>query len=160
MAAAAARLNRITLTLNEVFVGTYNVDRFAGYLLLTSKKGSVQLRNVMVGDLDSEFETPPNMVPLKQLPERGNWPRLEKEVKPFYSIEALNDRKVAGAVWLEAVVLPDGSVGRVRVTRALDPDLDRAAVATVRRWLFKPGKVHGAADPVLVEVEMTFSIGK
>lgn len=41
-----ARLNRITLTLSEVFVGTYHVDGFTGYLLLTSKKGVVQLRNV------------------------------------------------------------------------------------------------------------------
>ncbi|MCH9011413.1 MAG: energy transducer TonB [Chloroflexi bacterium] len=38
--------------------------------------------------------------------------------------------KVQGTVWLEVVVLPDGSVGDVRVDRSLDRDfgLDAEAV--------------------------------
>jgi TonB family protein len=61
-------------------------------------------------------------------------------------------------VELEAVVLSDGSVGRVRVTRSLDLDLDQAAVAAVRRWKFGAGRLNRQPVAVLVNVELTFKL--
>ena len=47
-------------------------------------------------------------------------PRVIREVTPKYTAEAMR-AKVQGVVWLDAVVLPDGTVGDVQVTRSLDP---------------------------------------
>jgi periplasmic protein TonB len=87
-------------------------------------------------------------------------PRLIKEVKPNYTADAMR-AKIQGIVTLEAVVLPDGTVGPVRVTRSLDPTfgLDQEAERTVRLWRFAPGTNRsGQAVPVLVEIEMTFTL--
>ena len=88
-------------------------------------------------------------------------PKIRKEVKPKYTREA-QAAGIEGTVWLEAVVLPDGKVGNVRVTRSLDSQygLDEEAVKTVKKWRFKPGMKDGKPVPVLVEIEMTFSLKK
>ena len=88
-------------------------------------------------------------------------PRLIKEAKPRYTREAM-DAKIAGVVTMEAVVEADGTVGEVRVTRSLDREfgLDDEAVRTLKKWSFAPGKKDGVAVPVLVEIEMTFTLRK
>lgn len=117
------------------------------------------MRNITARDVEPTFIAPAQMVTGKQVEAAGGTvPKLRREVKPFYTLEALHQRKVAGVVWMEAVVLPDGTVGSVRVTRPLDPDLDQSAIAGVRRWLFTPGKLNGSAVPVLIEAEMSFAI--
>ena len=62
---------------------------------------------------------------------------------------------------MEAVVQTDGTVGEVRVARSLDQKfgLDEHCVKTLKQWQFEPGKKDGVAVPVLVDVEMTFSLG-
>ncbi len=86
-------------------------------------------------------------------------PKLIHEVKPTYTGEAMR-AKIQGLVTMEAVVLPDGSVGPVRVTRSLDDrfGLDQEAVKTVKRWRFAPGMRLGQPVPVLVEIEMQFTL--
>jgi protein TonB len=86
-------------------------------------------------------------------------PALVKDPKPSYSTAARKARK-EGTVVLEAVVLADGTVGEVRVRRSLDLEfgLDKEAIRTLKLWRFKPGMKDGTAVPVLVEVEMTFSL--
>jgi TonB family protein len=56
--------------------------------------------------------------------------------------------------------MPDGSVGQVRITRSLDDrfGLDQEAIATVKQWRFEPGRRLGVAVPVLVEIEMQFTL--
>jgi periplasmic protein TonB len=86
-------------------------------------------------------------------------PRLLREVKPGYTGEAMR-AKIQGVVLMEAVVMPDGSIGNVRITRSLDPTfgLDQEAIKTVRKWQFAPGTRFGQPVPVLVEIEMTFTL--
>ena len=55
-------------------------------------------------------------------------PRPLREVKPQYTANAMR-AKVQGSVWIEAVVMPDGSVGEVRITKSLD----RVSVLTRKR---------------------------
>jgi periplasmic protein TonB len=88
-------------------------------------------------------------------------PRLIKDVKPNYTAAAMA-AKIAGLVSMEVVVQADGTVGEVRVKRSLDREfgLDNEAVRAVKRWRFAPGSKDGVAVPVLVEVEMTFSLRK
>jgi protein TonB len=80
-------------------------------------------------------------------------------VKPQYTADAMR-AKIQGTVWLEAVVMPDGSVGNVQITRSLDPTfgLDQEAIRTVKKWRFIPGTRQGQPVPVLVEIEMTFTL--
>jgi TonB family protein len=87
-------------------------------------------------------------------------PALLQEVRPNYTADAMR-AKIQGVVTLEAVVLADGSVGPVRVTRSLDPTfgLDQEAERTVKKWRFRPGTNRtGDPVPVLVEIEMTFTL--
>jgi TonB family protein len=84
-------------------------------------------------------------------------PRVTKHVYPSYTPEAMH-AGIEGAVYMEAVVEADGSVGEVRVTRSLDPGLDDHAIQTLKQWRFEPGRRDGVAVPVLIEMEMTFSL--
>ncbi len=86
-------------------------------------------------------------------------PRLIYEKKPSYTGEAMR-AKIQGVVTMAAVVMPDGSVGNVQITRSLDPTfgLDQEAIRTVKQWRFAPGTKQGEAVPVLVEIEMTFTL--
>lgn len=88
-------------------------------------------------------------------------PRLVNPAKPSYTAEALN-AKIAGIVELEAVVEIDGTVRDVHITRSLDREfgLDDEAVKILKMWRFSPGTKDGLAVPVLVAVEMSFSLRK
>ena len=79
--------------------------------------------------------------------------------RPNYTSDAMR-AKVQGVVLLECVVRPDGSVSDVQVLRSLDPTfgLDQQAIETARRWKFKPGTRMGEAVPVLITIELTFTL--
>ena len=86
-------------------------------------------------------------------------PQVLYEEKPAYTAGAMR-AKVQGIVEVEAVVLPDGSVGQVRVARSLDDrfGLDEKALEAVRRWRFRPGTRQGKPVSVLVNIELTFTL--
>ncbi len=86
-------------------------------------------------------------------------PKLIREVKPQYTADAMR-AKVQGEVELEAVVNPDGSVDRIRVTRSLDRTfgLDQKAIEAVRQWRFVPGMLKGQPVPVRVSVVLDFTL--
>src|SRR5436190_1392929 len=88
-------------------------------------------------------------------------PMLLRETKPKYTAEAMRAR-IQGVVLLECVVMPDGSVGDVRVVRSLDSvhGLDDESVKTLKQWRFKPGMKDGTAVPVLVKVEISYTLGR
>ena len=75
-------------------------------------------------------------------------PPVLREVKPAYTADAMR-AKVQGSVWLECIVMPDGSVGEVKVTRSLDPifGLDQEAIKAAKMWKFRPGHAAGRAGP-------------
>jgi protein TonB len=79
--------------------------------------------------------------------------------KPQYTSQAMR-AKIQGLVLLECIVMPDGTVGRVQVLRSLDPTfgLDQEAVKAARSWRFKPGMRRGEPVPVLVTIEMAFTL--
>ena len=88
-------------------------------------------------------------------------PVLTKEVKPNYTGDAMR-AKLQGVVEMEAVVMPDGSVdpSRIKITRSLDSTfgLDQQAIIAVKQWRFRPGTYKGQPVPVLVNVELTFTL--
>ncbi len=84
-------------------------------------------------------------------------PTVVREVKPNYAFTALRDQ-VQGLVQMKCVVLPDGTVGDVKLTQSVHPDLDDTAVRTLRQWTFTPGTKDGVAVPVQINVDMFFTI--
>ena len=86
-------------------------------------------------------------------------PRLLRQVEPRYTADAML-AKVQGHVWLDCVVLPDGTVGDIDIVRSLDAvfGLDREAVRAVRQWRFEPGTRNGMPVAVLVTIELSFTL--
>ena len=86
-------------------------------------------------------------------------PVLVREVKPSYTGDAMR-AKIQGMVTMEAVVMPDGSVGSVQITRSLDSHfgLDEEAIKTVKQWRFRPGLRDGQPVAVRIEIEMSFTL--
>jgi TonB family protein len=86
-------------------------------------------------------------------------PTVVQEKKPAYTAEAMR-AKVQGTVLLEAVVLPDGTVGPVEIVRSLDSTfgLDQEAVKAAKQWRFRPGTRFGEPVAVLVTIELTFTL--
>jgi TonB family protein len=82
-----------------------------------------------------------------------------REVKPAYTSDAMR-AKVQGTVLLQCVVRPDGTVGDVEIVKSLDPvfGLDQEAVKAAKQWLFRPGTRFGEAVPVLITIELTFTL--
>ncbi len=86
-------------------------------------------------------------------------PVVIREVKPNYTGEAMRAR-IQGLVTMEAIVMPDGSVGNVHIIKSLDTTfgLDQEAIATIKKWRFKPGMLRGQPVPVQIVIEMSFTL--
>jgi protein TonB len=82
-----------------------------------------------------------------------------RRATPQYTVEAMRAR-AQGIITVECVVEPDGECGDVRIVRSFMPPygLDQQALATARRWRFRPGTRAGEAVPVLVNLEIEFNI--
>ena len=81
------------------------------------------------------------------------------EVKPQYTSDAMR-AQIQGTVWVECVVQPNGVCTDVHVVRSLDPTfgLDREAVKAAQQWRFRPGTRLGQPVPVLVTIELSFTL--
>jgi TonB family protein len=86
-------------------------------------------------------------------------PQLLVKADPMYAPAAMA-AGIQGTVSLEAVVLADGSVGKVTVVRSLDSTygLDQQAIDALSQWKFRPGTRDGKPVAVMVTIEMTFSL--
>jgi len=88
-------------------------------------------------------------------------PRVLQQAKPHYTSEAMR-AGVQGTVLLECVVSTDGTVSNARVLHSLDSTLglDDEAIKAAKQWRFAPGTRNGEPVPVLVSIELTFTLGK
>jgi protein TonB len=84
-------------------------------------------------------------------------PKVISDAKPAYTATAMR-AKVEGTVILSAVVEKDGTVGDVKVLRALDAGLDEEAIRAAKLWRFVPGTKDGKPVPVEVTLELTFTL--
>jgi protein TonB len=78
---------------------------------------------------------------------------------PRYTSEAVQAR-VQGSILVECIVQTTGRCTDARVVRSMQPPfgLDREAIAAAGEWRFKPGLHAGEQVPVLVTIEVAFSI--
>jgi len=81
------------------------------------------------------------------------------KVAPKYTAEAMR-AKTTGEVWLDAIVLKNGRVQVLGVTKSLDRvfGLDQAAVDAGKQWLFSPGKKNGVPVDVRVTLIIEFRL--
>ena len=64
-----------------------------------------------------------------------------------------------GTVLLTVEVLPDGSSGEIEIKESSGHrDLDRAAVAAIRRWRFTPAQKEGISVAAVVEIPVVFTL--
>jgi len=86
-------------------------------------------------------------------------PDLLIQKEPQYTSEAMR-AKIQGDVELEAVVMPNGLVGDIRVVKSLDDKfgLDQEAIKAAKQWVFKPGTRFGEKVPVIVTLILTFRL--
>jgi TonB family protein len=99
-------------------------------------------------------------VPTVRRPGSGvSMPKLVREVTPNYTAAALR-AKVQGIVVVDCVVLPDGTIGDVKIIQSLDKifGLDEEAIKTAKQWRFLPGRRLGEPVPVFVTIELSFTL--
>lgn len=155
-----AERQRISITVDGVDGGEYRIDSIGGRVLFDVRKGAAELRNISVKDQESIASSQGPATQIDKVTDPGvTMPEVISEVKPQYTSDALR-RRVEGPVEVQAVVLADGTVGESRVIRSLDPDLDRAALIAVRQWRFRPATRSGKTVPVLVVIEISFTLGR
>jgi TonB family protein len=92
-------------------------------------------------------------------PNGARAPMLLRRVEPAYTDPAMR-AKIQGDVTMAVLVLADGTVGAVRVTKSLDDQfgLDAQAMRAARYWLFNPGTLDGKPIPVAVTLIMSFRL--
>ena len=79
------------------------------------------------------------------------------DVRPIYP-PAAQAAGLEGVVILEATIAPDGTTRDITVLRALEPDLNAAAVEAVRGWKFTPTLLNGVEVPVIMTVTVQFKL--
>ncbi len=84
-------------------------------------------------------------------------PKTTYAPDPEYSDEARRAKYQACVVlWL--VVDAEGSPQQIRVQQAVGMGLDEKAIEAVRQWRFQPATKNGQPVPVMINVEVNFSL--
>lgn len=108
------------------------------------------------GRSSATSERPFEFVPYEDPPEPIN------PVAPDYPAFAIRTG-IEGLVYLEVDVYKDGSIGNIKVLKSLmsgPGGLDEAAVNTVKRWKFQPGKSGGKPVDTTVIIPIEFTLNK
>jgi len=119
-------------------------------------------------DAPAEEPTATDMTPTQapsytsESPETSASPRLSRfptairQVKPEYPAAARRDH-IEGVVRVEVRLDTQGRVVEpLRILKSI-PELDAAALAAIRRWLFTPAHdEHGVAVPAVVQIPLRF----
>lgn len=82
-------------------------------------------------------------------------PTLVYSVDPQFPANAPKG-KFSGFAVVSIVVNTDGKPEQVHVVKSLGPEFDKAAVAAVEQYRFRPALKHGKPVPVKVNVEINF----
>jgi periplasmic protein TonB len=84
-------------------------------------------------------------------------PQIRYTTPPVYPESALRSR-TGGIVLLRVLVAENGMPLEVVVARGVRRDLDEAALAAVRRWVFEPGRRNGSAVRAWMTVAVPFDL--
>jgi TonB family protein len=84
-------------------------------------------------------------------------PRVSSRVEPTYT-EKARVAKLQGVVQLYCEVTAEGRVENLQVLRGLGMGMDEAAASSLRQWRFHPAMRGGQPIPVILTVEVNFSL--
>jgi protein TonB len=102
-----------------------------------------------------QLKSPSGRAPFRVAPPMPT-PVVVKRVNPQYSPEAMQAR-IEGTVAVEALVDEQGHVADARVLTSI-PLLDKSALDAARQWEFTPTLLNGQPVPVLLMLEMHFTL--
>jgi len=116
-------------------------------------------------DVRAWFDAPKRAPPGKKegSPRFGDYvyveelPEAIEKPRPEYP-EAARRAGIEGTVLVQALVGTDGRVKDTKVVKSV-PGLDDAAIAAVKKWVFKPALGHGEPVAVWVAVPVKFPPG-
>jgi TonB family protein len=146
---------RITVAIDGAIATVANVEDLVGSVLLDVRRGAAEFRNISITSLPTAIAAlrEDRSAPAGEF----ELPRVIKEVKPTYTRSAM-ERQVEGVVEMEVIILEDGRVGPVTITKLPDPDLEQSAVAAILQWRFAPAKRLGKPVAFYANVELTFTL--
>ena len=154
---------RIALIAQEVHMSRrHSIVALSGALLLATFVTGATARRLPI-PLPSSLAAPPSTTaPVQEAFKAGDGvtlPRAIKEVRPQYTAAALQ-KKIQGSVHVEMVVSTSGEPTELGVTQSLDTEygLDEAALRAAAEWRFEPGRKDGKPVPVIVTLELTFTL--
>ncbi|MCX7818234.1 MAG: energy transducer TonB [Kiritimatiellae bacterium] len=84
-------------------------------------------------------------------------PRPVHQPAPEYPTE-LKRKRIEGTVHVVFLVDPSGAVQNPTVVQSVHPALDRAALQSVRKWRFDPGRRGGQPVAFRMKVPITFAL--
>lgn len=76
--------------------------------------------------------------------------------KPPAFPPALKGTSISGDVEIVAVIADDGAVLECVAAKAHHPEFEKAAIAAVKRWAFRPAEVNGKAVPCRIKIPIVF----
>jgi len=92
-----------------------------------------------------------------QIPVPDRYATFLWRAAPEYTEEARH-KMIKGSVALAVELLPDGTVGEVKVAQSLDPGLDKMAIASARKLIFLPAIKNRKFVPLWTPMTMSFNI--
>jgi TonB family protein len=150
-----AQGDRLSVSLDGVVVSTgVRADARSGYIGFAARRGGVELRAMRT----TRLVVPPALATLPKANDEGiTPPAVTRRVPPAYTRAAM--RAVAqGVAILEFAVLPDGSVGDIRVVKAPHPELASAAINCLHQWRFTSATRAGVPVAVIATMELHFRL--
>jgi len=109
------------------------------------------------GKLDMEQKHPGGIIGIVPGETKAGQPETIRTIAPEYP-ESCRLKGIEGPVGLKVSVDAAGRPTDIKVVKSVHPDLDKAAVAAVKQWLFKPllanGKPEGAVYFMTVDFKM------
>ena len=84
-------------------------------------------------------------------------PKATYQPNPEYT-DSARRKKINGTVLVSMIVTPEGTVRDPKVMKSLDKDLDKQAIACVKKWKFEPATKDGTPVAVHVDVEVDFRL--
>lgn len=152
---------------NPAMVEKYGELANNGVVMITSKSGALDSKNNAVNEVvvvgyagqTAGADDPAVFNIVEEMPE---FPGGELELRKFiaqrvkYPVIA-QDNRIQGKVYVTFVVEKDGSVGRIKIARGVDPSLDAEAMRVVNEMPnWTPGKQRGVNVAVAYTVPIEF----
>ena len=149
------QLKKILATAPNIEMETFD----GGDIVITQKSQNVDELVVVAHDKEEPVEQEEVFFIVEEMPE---FPGGDLELRKFiassikYPVVA-QENGIQGKVYVSFVVKKDGSIGRARVVRGVDPSLDTEALRVVRalpKWI--PGRQRGKQVAVSYTVPINF----